>query len=335
MDKVGKSYNYAIGSVSVLSLKLLQKDKFIRLAECGSLVDALKLLNEFGYRDNAPIDRLTDFETMLDGEWQNVIAFVRQVSAEPDSTDCFILPVDFNNAKILMKAKYNRSDEFAFLQNYGLIDIETMKKDILQDDYSNLPTIMANACERIDKLFYEGNRKPSVIDNMLDKAYYRTVDGLLKKPKNKTVRDYFAAEIDGKNITLFFRLRKKGFSAEMFSSLYLPHGTISSEPLVSVYGKSDEEVKNAFKTSGWGDVVNKAVDEMQNGSTLAETEVLCEKHKRDILIEHKNDTDGIVPLVVYLLAKRTEIENLRLVLICLKNKTAQDKIITRLRELYV
>ena len=331
MESGLKSYYYANGSVSSLSQRLLSNEKILRIIESKSLADGVKMLSEINYGDTNSSDPL-DFETMLEKEWKETVKFINDVSAETASTDCFILYVDYINAKILMKDKYLRKETHEFLSESGTLDVGVMIAGIEKDEYSSLPKEMADACEKIDKLFYEGQRYPATIDLVLDKAYYSQILRLLKKSKSNEVKEWFEKEIDGKNILSFFRIKKSKLDKKKFDELFVFGGKIKKELFDVSFGLNS--ISHLFERE-WKSVIEKAEEETSKELPLAETEKLVDNIKRDIIVPHKNEVEGILPLVNYLLAKKTEIESIRLILVCIKNEVPKDRIILRLRELYV
>ena len=303
------SYHYANGRVSVLSVKLLTKEKLFKVAESPSLESALKILHDAGYAGGMTLSDANEFERLLQREWDAVVTFVDGVTAEKETTDCFLLAADVQNLKMLMKQKYLRTTESMRLER-GLYDADAAS--VMSDDYSFLPDELSEAMQQIDEEFYQGNRKPFVIDTLLSKAYYKTV----LKCKNPEIRRYFMTEIDCKNILSFFRTKKAGLSEDYFESLFIGGGNLGRELQGSEVWKTANE-------------------ELNGGTAFIKTEKLCKDLQREIIFPHRWDVDGILPLVNYFLAKQTEIENLRLALVCTKNKIDKGKTAQRFRELYV
>ena len=328
-----RSYNYTNGRVSVLSLRLLSKDKLVKAVESGGLSGALKILYEANYADGTTVKDPNDYEKILKREWDNILDFVENQSAEKAATDCFLLASDIHNLKILMKQKYLRLPESGVPFERGLFCAESIASQILNDEYSFLPKEITSALEQIDKEFYSGSRKPAVIDALLSRAYYKTVKRFLKKCKSPQVKDYFVKEIDGKNILSLFRVKKAGLEQDYFDRMFIEGGKLSRQTLDTVLIEPEKATDLFYED--WKEIIKSALDEFKNSTAFSKTEVLLKKMQRDIIFPHKSDVDGILPLINYFLAKKTEIENLRTIFVCLKNKIDKDKIMERLRELYV
>ena len=315
-DAVQRSYHYANGRVSVLSVKLLTNEKLQKVAECATLEGALKILHDAGYAGGMTLSDANEFERLLRREWESVLAFVESATAEKAATDCFLLAADVRNLKALMKQKYLRSADSVSVER-GLFDVKAAEFAVMNDDYSFLPDELSGAMEEIDEEFYKGNRKPFVIDALLSKAYYKTVLRFLKKCKSPEIREYFLVEIDCKNLLSKFRAKKAGLPEDYFESMFIEGGNLKREG------------------GAWEKIVETANEELRGGTAFVQTERLCKNLQREIIFPHRTDVDGILPLVNYFLAKQTETENLRLALVCIKNKVDKGKIMQRLRELYV
>ena len=75
--------------------------------------------------------------------------------------------------------------------------------------------------------------------------------------------------------------------------------------------------------------------EYKSGVAMAESEARAADLKKKIMYSAKDNIEGIEPLVYYYLGKQTETENIRLILVCLKNRVDKKEIVKRLRESYV
>lgn len=327
------SYIYTNGSVAVLTTKLLSQEKLSRMAESDSVDEALKVLFESGYADGTAMTA-ADFESVLAEQTKQAAEFVKQNSPEPASTDCFLLQTDYRNAKIAMKSKYARKEP-QYLTEGGTLDASALSSKIITDDYGDFSAEMAEALEEIDKKFYEGNRKPALIDVTLDKAYYKQVARLLKKSKSKSVINYFAADADMKNILNFFRVKRAGLDKEYLLNLLLDSVKLSKDFFERIFDGDFERIQEEFDGTGYGEFVSCILEEYNGGTAFAKSEALALNCKKNLIAPDRHNNDGIEPLVNYYLAKQTEAENIRLILVCLKNCVRKEEIEKRLRESYV
>ncbi len=328
-----ESYLYAAGSAAILTTKLLSEEKLRRVAESKDIDEALRLLFEAGYADGVAMTS-ADFEDVLSGQMDRVAEFVSENTADKAATDCFLLRADYLNAKMAMKCKYARKTPEMYAGG-GLFDGQKLFEDISHDDYSALPLEMAQALGEIDEKFFEGTRSPAVVDDILDTAYYSHVATLARSCSSKAVKDYFAAEADTKNLINFFRCLRAGFEKEAFDRVFAVCGKISHEFFDEMFISNGEDVAEKLPCEEYKEFLEILLSEYKDGGAMAKSEAYAADFKKKIMYSFKENIEGIEPLVYYYLGKQTETENIRLILVCLKNHVDKQEIVKRLRESYV
>lgn len=326
------SYLYTSGRVAILIGKLLSEEKTERIAESKDTDEALRLLFEAGYADGVTMTA-ADFEDTLAAQMREAAEFVSESSPERNTTDCFLLRADYLNAKMAMKCKYARKTPPLYAYG-GLYDGEKLFEDIQRDNYEGLPPEMAEALGGIDEKFYDGARKPAVIDNLLDTAYYRQVARLIKNCKSAVVKEYFAAEADIKNILDFFRVTKANLGEQAFFDIFAEGGKLDKEFFEGMYGEDISKITEKFFQTDYKDFVSVIAEEYGAGA-FSKSQAYAADYKKKIIARAKDNIEGIEPLVYYYLGKSTETENIRLILVCLKNGVDKQQIVKRLRESYV
>ena len=327
------SYLYASGSAAILTTKLLSDEKDRRAAASKDTDEALRLLFEAGYADGVAMTS-ADFEDTLAAQMRQAAEFVSENTADRAATDCFLLRADYLNAKMAMKCKYARKTPTAYAYG-GLFDGQKLFESLSRDDYSALPPEMAEALGKIDEKFFEGDRNPAVVDDILDTAYYGHVSALLKNCGSKAVKDYFAAEADTKNLINFFRYLKAGFGKETFDGVFAACGKIPRGFFDEMFASNGEKAAENLPCDEYRDFLEILLREYKSGVAMAESEARAADLKKKIMYSAKDNIEGIEPLVYYYLGKQTETENIRLILVCLKNRVDKKEIVKRLRESYV
>ncbi len=172
-----KSYIFATGSVRVREGRMMSQERIERLLASQNPTEAVKALQEAGYGRGEDIASPRDYEGWLDAQSEELYSFVRAVTPEPASSDCFLMRKDYKNAQTLYKAKTAGGEEAPLLTDGGLIDPELIIACIREQEYSRLPDPMQKAFKRLDTLSLTG-LEPRTIDVELDKALQRLGVGL-------------------------------------------------------------------------------------------------------------------------------------------------------------
>jgi len=309
---------YANGRIAVLSTKLLGADKFARLAECNFVSEALKVLSECGYQvGDANSDN--DYVSVLIDETDKVLTLFDELCYDKHAVNYFLCKYAYHNAKVLMKRKYMRVDGTEGCFNSVGIDPYVLQQALVVDDYSLCSKNMAEACDKIDTAFADGNRSPQTIDKILDKAMFDDMHHYAKKSSIALVRKLFDWQADSVNMMLIYRLKKAAFGKEQFDEWRIPYGSIKKEQLDKMWQDEkdvfalNEEYKKFFALC--------ALD--KNNLVDAEAE---QKIYRNKMVEESADSLTIQPAIKYFFAKTDEIDKVRRVFIGIKNGADKEKI---------
>lgn len=326
---------FASGRVAVLSTKLFGQDKFNRLAEASSLDNAVKILYENNYAGGMSVASPTEYEQLLEKELDILLSFFAEMSPNQYITDCFIADYDYTNAKIFEKARRMGVDALEKAYCHGSIDKTVLRDFIESNNYSELPISMQNALKAIDRAYENGVGSPQFIDTTLDKAKYEHIFASLSKTRSKVVTEYFVAEVDMLNVLTAFRCAAIHFDKKRFEPMLIGGGQICLEKLVEAYEKGVDALNAFVGDTRYKKIGELAYESVKEHKPLVNAELACLNTKKQILTPYKNDMESVFPLVNYFMSKKTEIENIRWILVGVKNKVEEEIIKTRIKELYV
>ena len=119
-------YKYALGRIRSLESRMLDQNKFLCMADAPNLQSAFSILNETDYAAFLNLD----FGTMLIQARRELKKFCEQLFPKNKIILTFWAKYDFENIKILLKAKSKNCP----LYNCGNIDPELLKKYILKEE---------------------------------------------------------------------------------------------------------------------------------------------------------------------------------------------------------
>lgn len=309
---------YANGRIAVLSTKLLTADKFARLAECNYVQEALKVLSECGYQTNDAVSD-NDYVAILTAETDNALALFMELCYDKHAVNYFLCKYAYHNAKVLMKRKYMRVDGTDGCFNSVGTDPALLQKAFVSDDYSLCTKNMAEACDKIDTAFADGNRSPQIIDKFLDKAMFDDMRVYAKKSRLSLVKKLFKWHADTVNMTLIYRLKKAAQDKAQFDEWYIPYGAIKKEQLDRLW--QDEKA-----TDGLTDECKKffALCSLEKANlTEAETFSAAQRNK---MVDDCADFLTIQPVIKYFFNKTDEIDKVRSILIGIKNGADKENV---------
>ena len=310
---------YANGRIAVMSTRLLGSDKFARLAECSTLIEALRVLSESGYGNGIVLSSPNDYEVILRAELDALLALFKELCYDKNAVGYFLCPYDFVNAKILMKSKYQRVSGVDYCFVNATYEPSKMQDDFVQDCYKAYSKNMAEACDAIDMQFASGNRSAQMIDAQLDKAMFAEMKRYAKRCSISLVRKLFAWQVDSSNLMLIYRLKKAGATPDELEKWFVSGGSVKLDTLVQLWSNdavtSDlpEQCRHFY-----------ALCKLDNATlAAAEREQVALRNK---LVADSADLLTIQPVIDYFFKKTDEIQKLRRLLVDVKNGVDKEKI---------
>ncbi|MCH5159985.1 MAG: V-type ATPase subunit [Clostridiales bacterium] len=315
---------YANGRIAVMSTRLLGADKFTRLAECSTLVEALRLLSENGYGAGATVASPNDYEHILRAELDSTLALLKELCYDRNAVSYFLCPYDYVNAKILMKSKYQRVSGVEYCFANASYDPSKMQDDFVADDYKSYTKNMAEACDGIDTEFAGGNRSAQMIDTYLDKAMFADMGRYAKRCSIRLVQKLFAWQVDTTNLMLIYRLKRANCAESELTKWFVNGGKVKLDTLVKLWNNDavaidlPEEYRRFYELT--------RVD----NSTLAAAEKEQIAYRNKLVAEY-SDLLTIQPVLEYFFKKIDEIQKLRRLLVDVKSGVDKEKIKEKLK----
>ena len=325
------SHAYAVGRVRSLEKSLLSRQMLDRLVSAQSADDAARMLSEAGWGEAA--DR-TAVDKLADARVREACQLVRECTAEPEITDCFLMKFDILNLKTLLKARLmGRTDPE--LSPNGLIDRAKMGHAVAEGKYDDLPEEYRETLQKIEqRVAVEAD--PLYIDSMLDKLMYSMISAKLRKSRHvpAEIADYFATKADSVNLLIALRAHDMGKSAEFVEKLFVEGGRIGKNELMRVAENPDSAVAVAEKTP-YADMIRRGMERRERGDGLAFLEKLFDDYELKLIRAGRYEIQGIQPLVGYLLAREREASAVRLIVTAKAVNAPADALSARLREMYI
>ena len=315
---------YANGRIAVMSTKLLGADKFQRLAECKTLVEALRVLAESGYGSGLTLDNPNDYEQILKSELDGAMCDLKELCYDKNAVKFLLCKYDYVNAKLLMKGKYLREDFTAYCFDNATYDKTKMQQAFLNDDYAQFGKFMAKACDRIDSEYANGNRSPQVVDKLLDQACFDEMRHFAKRCSNRVIYKLYDWQVNTSNLMLIYRLKKAGYGVEEYEKWIVDGASLKRQTLLSLWDNESvamdlPELYRKFYMLC--NVTNTSL-------VLAEQEQITYRNR---LIADCADFLTIQPALQYFFSKVDETEKIRRVLIDVKKGVDKDKIKDKLK----
>lgn len=319
-----KSVEYVNGVIAAKEVNLLG-DKISRLCE-GSAEDAFRAITESGFCKNAAISSVYDYEQLLYADERDLDTFIREYAPSDGELAYLLSPRDFHNAKAIFKAAALNCAVEYMLAPEGNFDIETLKKHIEEKNFKPLGTELSNALTAAFSLLEnDGSVSGAETGAIFERALYRHLN---ESCKHKfTLKKLIAKKADMTDILTALRSKTPEYAAKN----YVLGGKLKEEQLNKLFSENEDERRRALDGTDYAEFLKLCLDDRESGLPLTRGELICDNAEIDFLSERKYELKRAEPFLYYVLRRRAENANLRILFACLIAGMDEGAIKQRLR----
>ena len=317
-----KNYAYVFARVSAMKSKIMPKETYPKLMNM-EVDQILRFIGESEYKQD--VDELSQHyagpslvEHALNQNLARTYRKLIDISyGEPQYLIAHYLRVwDVWNIKTILRGKqFGSTDEEILkyvisggeLRFHRIKELVALGKDEFIESFKG--TIYYNALTQ-DSL--------SDIENELDKAYYidLVATKAISNPKSKShkhLSEYVRTEIDIKNIKTLLRLKLSDIDAKKISNLMIPGGErLGAKELNRLAAEPFYECITALKDYPYWNAISELVSE--DMTSLTDVEIALEKYRLTIAKRTSQAYPlSIVPVIGYIISKRIEVDNIRMI----------------------
>lgn len=339
-------YAYAVGVIKILETRLLTQTDLQRLLETSSPEEALEFLRDSPYEESlSELESIWNFDVALNNELERTYQQIDELSLDKKLTELFRVKWDFYNLKVLLKQSYlEEAEEFSFISNLCLTAPENIKTAIEESDEERsiiddffgpkdgVPEYLREAMFEAKEV-YDAENDPQLIDVVIDR---HTQEYLYRhSEKCPFLAHYFKKKIDLANIRNFIRVRLHQNNLELLQKALLDDGTVEKQVFIDEFNEDVSHLPEVLSSTPYFEIVDEGLREWSETDSLTTLERLSEDYLIEFLRPAKYQAFGVEPLIAYLLAKESEVKQVRIIIVGKLNRLPEDAILGRLRVAYV
>lgn len=318
-------YTYAVARIRSKELGLFSKKELNELLALPDYRGCLSYLYEKGWGDGSD-SRNSD--ELLKAEEKKLWDLMRELVREEDAFDVFLVPNDFHNLKVSIKAvTRDAKPDFMFIEN-SKTPIETVYEAIKNQKYMYLPAYLQQpAQEAMSALLQTSDGQ--LCDVLIDKACLETVFEIGQQSDNDIIRLYAEVFVASADIKTAVRCAKIQKNLAFIRRALAPCQSVNVTSLALAASKGIEEICAYLSATSY----KEAVDALRKSPSAFEK--YCDDMITSKMRTQKWEPFTIGPLIAYCIARQNEIKAVRLILSAKRNDLDETMIKERLREMYV
>lgn len=302
-----EKYIYGSTRVRAVEARLSAGDRIWRAAEAKNLADALRILEEFGIRAADGIE--DSLNAIVDGAYK----LLDVIAPDPDLFNVLRFPYDCHNIKSAIKSSLRGTDAAHLMFNTGSIPPAVIMSMVKDRVFTALPSNMAKAAVAAYEFYYR-NSDPQQIDSVLDNACFQDMIEFAENYDMFYLRKLVAYKADTANILTCIRLIRMNASADSIDKFILPGGKIKKEVYKTSFLAEGPKEREAL----FYDKLRKTqyqILKLNTTESLTAIECSCENlYLSFVRGEARKKLYGAEILAAFVIARETEVKNMRIVI---------------------
>lgn len=321
---MGEDYIYGVARVHARETRLLGAGDIQQLMACKTCDECLRVLTDKGWGTG---DGNASPEAMLAAEEEKTWAFLKELTQDLEPFQALLAPADYNNLKAAIKcAGTGAPPEHVFLPG-GTIEPEVLLRCVQEQDFSPLPPAMAQAAEEAYRRFLN-TQDGQLCDIILDRACLQAIQACGERTGG-LVAEYAELVTAAADIKVAVRACRAGKNPEFIRAALVPCATLDTDALAVAACQGLEELYALLAATPY----SQAAQRLKESSSAFEK--WCDDQVMERIKEEKHSYESVGPLFAYVLARRSEISTVRIILSGKLNQLDDGMIRERLRDTYV
>lgn len=313
---------YIVARVRVMKRKLIPKEEYVKLlnmdlneiARYLEETEYKKEVDELAYRYSG-VDLIDHALSLnLARTYQKLIRISKGLPR--DLIALYLKKMDLWNIKNILRGKmfrFSNEEIEATLIPAGELDEATLKSLVARESVNEVIEFFKGRpiYPILEKLLH--GEKLSNVEDELDKHYYTSLAGLHAESIDmKYFIDSVRMEIDIVNFKTILRLKTEGASIEEISRKIVPYGyQLSEEECRKLAAMDLEEIVKAVENYWF---MQDSVKEMVGKERVSKIEnTLTKVWAQKMLSKSHSYPLSILPVISYIILKKIEVDNLRLI----------------------
>lgn len=317
------TYSYA-NAVAISAQKtLIPKSKFVAMSEAKTASEAYRLLVGGG----AETGNAGEYETLVENERVNLKKFLLENSPNKDLIYYAYARADVFNCDVAVRRVILGVGGLGYSSD-GLVNPVDIESYLNGDGKVVVPDYVKRTVDELKRLCKNGTPSGIELSSAALTAQYRELKKLVKNP---VMRDLIRAEIDAKNVSVYFR----SANADEAERQFIVGGKLKKEKLRILTIKDDAKIRNAFLFTSYYEFIDLCLRARSEGRPLSEFERAVDEIPLKRLDSKRYSSSGVVPMLLYYLYKTAEMKNVRTVMSGKLVGASAAQILGRLRYGYV
>ncbi len=322
---MSEEYIYAVARVRSREVSLLGKTDLERLMACPDEKECLRVLRDKGWGRG---EGSGSPEELLAAEEEKTWEFLWELTKDTAPFAPLLLPIDGNNLKAAIKCAVTETEPKGVFLPGGQWEPEDLLRMAREREFSSLSPALAQAAEKASQaLLQTGDSQ--LCDILIDRACLEEILRLGKECGISVLEQFGEWTVATANIQTAARACKAGKNREFLDLALAPCESLDTKALAEAAGRGMEKLLEYLNSTPY----SQGIDPLRKSASAFEK--WRDDQAMELLQGEKGEYFSAGPLFAYAVARRREIDTVRIILSGKRNGLDDGKLRERLRETYV
>jgi V/A-type H+-transporting ATPase subunit C len=319
-----QDFTYAVARIRFKETRLLSDGDLAQLLNAKDIPTVTRLLRDKGWGDGSDMTP----DELLRCEDDKTWAFIDELVPERAVFDYLLVPNDFHNLKVIIKAITRDIDPTPYFLYNALNDPEKLYDLLKRREYGEIPAYLSvPAKEALTVLLQTADGQ--LCDLIIDRACMEYVYSLGKANEDEIIRLYCELFVASADIKFAVRCAKVKKNREFILRGLAPCETLDVNRLSGAAAAGFQDIIAYLNETQY----RSAVEAIE--TSMSAFEKWCDDSLTAVMKPMKWEPFSIGPVVAYIIARDHEIKAVRMILSGKLSELPEETIKERLRMMYV
>lgn len=324
-----EDYIFASSRVRMYDKRLLSREESAQFMRAESYEEALKLLRESAYGNRLDSGELS-YEDSLSRETERLRLELGELVPGSPLLRLIYLDDLYHDLKVLVKMVLLGQDMAYLLVPLDIANLTWLENLLHRPELNKADTPEEQTLLEVSR-DYEKHHDPERLELIIDRGLYRDKRAVAEQVGSALIQDWLCEQVDFINLIILLRMRRVNKHPDWYSFAILEGGRIDRKDLEDIYLAADLPAGRRLEELGATDAVSKAWQQALEDKRPAVLEKARDEQSLAMADEAAKFTYGPEVLFAYYLQRSLEIQNLRTLMMALRNGMSAEERHERLR----
>lgn len=307
-------YAYHTGRVRAMETKLLKSSQIENMITSSSINDTLLYLEDTAYDETiGELREGEDYEIFVKKEKEASFNLSEKLIIDTEVKKMLRITYDFLNIKVMLKGRFTEKDTSKMVNEFGTVPAEDLKQSFETENFTHLPEFSKEVIGEA-MAYHHMEKSLKSIEFLIDRYEFNYLLSLARKTKNPFLIEYIKMNIDLINISTLLRVIHFKSEDEL-EEILIEGGNLSTSFLLNLKGETLDSLPSFFLNTPYTSCIQKGIKKIIEDGSFTIFDRERDNHLINYIKLAKNVTFGVEPVFSYFIARKYDLNIIKMILV--------------------